>query len=213
MNPAMEVDAARIEQEGVPQTLAELMALALAMEREAAQRYAEFADAMEIHNNVEVAALFRKMATIETGHVQAIMTQMGWREAPAVASDAWLDAIEGPETPRGDEVHYLMQPWHALNIALACEQRAERFYERLAGMAEEPAVRDAALGRRPGSAALYRLTRGTSSDLTTPESHAGARSWRPVSQATARPRNCAPAPRRAAARSTPTRRRARSRRP
>ena len=73
MNAAMEVRSANIEQEGVPQTLAELMALALAMEREAAQRYAEFADAMEIHNNVEVAALFRKMATIETGHVQAIM--------------------------------------------------------------------------------------------------------------------------------------------
>jgi len=144
MNAAMEVRSANIEQEGVPQTLAELMALALAMEREAAQRYAEFADAMEIHNNVEVAALFRKMATIETGHVQAIMAQMGWREAPAVPSDAWLDAIEGPETPRGDEGHYLMQPWHALAIALACEERAERFYERLAGMAEEPAVRDAA---------------------------------------------------------------------
>ena len=35
------------------------------MEIEAAQRYAEFADAMETHNNREVAALFRKMADIE----------------------------------------------------------------------------------------------------------------------------------------------------
>ena len=65
-----------------PRTLAELMAVALEMESEAAQRYAEFADAMETHNNVEVAALFRKMASIETGHVQAIMSEMGWREPP-----------------------------------------------------------------------------------------------------------------------------------
>ena len=43
----------------VPQTLAELMSLALEMETEAAQRYAEFADAMEMHNNVDVAAVFR----------------------------------------------------------------------------------------------------------------------------------------------------------
>ncbi|HET9764613.1 MAG TPA: ferritin family protein [Casimicrobiaceae bacterium] len=144
MNAAMEVRSAHVEQEGIPQTLAELMALALAMEREAAQRYAEFADAMEIHNNLEVADLFRKMAAIETGHVKAILAQMEWRDPPAVASDAWLDAIEGPETPRGDEVHYLMQPWHALAIALACEERAERFYERLARMATQASVRDAA---------------------------------------------------------------------
>jgi rubrerythrin len=144
MNAAMQVRAARVEQEGVPKTLAELRALALAMEREAAQRYGEFADAMEIHNNIEVAELFRKMAKIEAGHATTILSQMGWHDAPPVASDAWLDAIEGPETPRGDEVHYLMQPWHALSIALACEERAERFYGRLAGLAKESSVRDAA---------------------------------------------------------------------
>ena len=56
-----------------PRTLAEFMAQALAMEREAAQRYAEFADAMDVHNNPEVAALFRKMATIERKHAAQIM--------------------------------------------------------------------------------------------------------------------------------------------
>jgi rubrerythrin len=127
----------------VPQTLAELMALALEMESEAAQRYAEFADAMEMHNNVEVAALFRKMANIEAGHAQAIMTEMGWKEAPKPV--AWgPDFFEGPETPRLDDVHYLMQPYHALTIALACEQRAERFYERLARTAQVDSVREAA---------------------------------------------------------------------
>ncbi len=140
--PASE-DATPAPRDGAPRTLAELMALALAMENEAAARYAELADAMEMHNNVDVAALFRKMAGIEAGHAQAIMTEMGWRDPPPrVAWDPEL--LEGAETPSAADVHYLMQPYHALEIALACEERAERFFGRLAGLAEVAPVREAA---------------------------------------------------------------------
>ena len=129
--------------EVTPRTLAELMAVALEMESEAAQRYAEFADAMETHNNPEVAALFRKMANIETGHAQAIMSEMGWREPPP--SRGFGAAVyEGPETPRLEDAHYLMQPYHALTIALACEERAERFYAQLASTVDVESVREAA---------------------------------------------------------------------
>ena len=62
------------------------MAQALAMEIEAAQRYAEFADAMEMHNNREVAALFRKMADIEGKHATQIMAEMGWKRAAGAAA-------------------------------------------------------------------------------------------------------------------------------
>ena len=129
--------------EVTPRTLAELMAVALEMESEAAQRYAEFADAMETHNNLEVAALFRKMANIETGHVQAIMSEMGWREAPP-SRGFGAAVFEGPETPRLEDVHYLMQPYHALTIALACEERAEQFYAQLASTVDVESVREAA---------------------------------------------------------------------
>ena len=44
-----------------------------------------------------------------------------------------------------DEVHYLMQPWHALQLALAAEQRAEAFFGRLAQLATDEPVRRAAL--------------------------------------------------------------------
>lgn len=135
-----EVDSAR---EAAPRTLAELMALAYAMETEAAERYAEFADAMEMHNNVEVANLFRRMATIETGHARAIMSEMGWREAPSHPGFG-AGFFEGPETPRAEDVHYLMQPHHALAIALACEERAEHFYAHIAHTAQVESVRDAA---------------------------------------------------------------------
>ena len=129
--------------EVTPRTLAELMAVALEMESEAAQRYAEFADAMETHNNLEVAALFRKMANIETGHVQAIMSEMGWREPPP-SSGFGAAVFEGPETLRLEDVHYLMQPYHALSIALACEERAEQFYAQLASTVDVESVREAA---------------------------------------------------------------------
>ena len=128
-----------------PRTLEEFMTLALLMELEAAQRYADLADAMEMHNNREVAELFRRMADIEGKHAQKIMTEMGWREAPAPspAAAAW-PGLEGPETTPADAVHYLMQPYHALELALAGEERAEQFFARLAEFAGADSVRAAA---------------------------------------------------------------------
>jgi rubrerythrin len=128
-----------------PRTLGELMSHALTMELEAAQRYSDLADAMDTHNNREVAALFRKMADIEEKHAAQIMAAMAWREAPAPASVSppW-EGFEAPETTAGDEVHYLMQPYHALQLAFVNEQRAERFYEQLARVATVASVRKAA---------------------------------------------------------------------
>lgn len=128
-----------------PRTLTEFMAQALAMEWEAAQRYAEFADAMQTHNNREVADLFRKMAAIEHKHATQIMAEMGWTEMPALptGTPAW-EGFEAPETTPGDEVHYLMQPYHALELALASEKRAERFFARLVRAATVASVRKAA---------------------------------------------------------------------
>jgi rubrerythrin len=129
-----------------PRTLTEFMAQAWEMEIEAAQRYSDFADAMEMHNNREVAAMFRTMAGYETKHADEIMATMGWSEAPPLTprSGAW-PGYEAPETAAGDDVHYLMQPWHALQLALAAEQRAERFFAELVRVSTVAAVRKAAL--------------------------------------------------------------------
>ncbi len=137
--------AARKPAAKAPRTLADFMALALAMETEAAERYAEFADAMEMHNNREVAALFRKLSAIEGKHAAQIMADMGWTQAPAMppGKPTW-EGFEAPETTPVDEVHYLMQPWHALQLALANEERAERFFGRLARAAPVATVRKAA---------------------------------------------------------------------
>ena len=62
----------------MPAALAEMMAQALAIEREAVERYTALADVMEVHNNREVTELFRKMAAIEAKHAEQIMSEMGW---------------------------------------------------------------------------------------------------------------------------------------
>lgn len=62
---------------------------------------------------------------------------------PEPAKPSW-DGFEAPETTPGDEVHYLMQPYHVLELALANEQRAERFFARLVRVATQKSVRNAA---------------------------------------------------------------------
>ncbi len=102
---------------------------------------------MEMHNNREVAQLFRNMAGYEAKHAETIMAEMNWVEAPGVPPGAW-PAMESPEMIPSDAVHYLMHPWHALELALAAEQRAEAFFDHLAQTAPIDAVRSAALRMR-----------------------------------------------------------------
>jgi rubrerythrin len=122
-----------------------LMAYAYALEAEASERYSEFADAMETHNNREVAELFRKLARIENLHAEHILEEMGWSSAPPPPASGWQwEGLEGPETAEHTELHYLMQPYHALQIALHNERRAEVFFADLVRKAPSGKVRDAA---------------------------------------------------------------------
>ena len=130
---------------GSPASIATLMTYALWLELDAVERYRELADAMEMHNNRDVSELFRKMAAIEGRHADKIMKQMAWTKVPPLppGPSPW-PGFESPETVAHEEVHYLMQPWHALSLALKGEERAHRFFARLAGEATAPAVKRAA---------------------------------------------------------------------
>ena len=131
----------------VPRTLDEFLALALAMETAAAERYAELADTLQAHNNTETAELFRRMAAIELRHAREIQAQLSPLPAEH-CNDAlrhWETSDAGAaETAPSGELHYLMLPYHALQIALASEQRAVRFFAQLAAVASSDAVREAA---------------------------------------------------------------------
>jgi rubrerythrin len=156
----------------VPVTLEQFMAQALAMEREAVERYGEFADVLETHNNRDVAALFRTLAQLEAKHVEHILDQMGWRESEPVPAPAgsWGPGVEAPETVAIDEVHYLMQPWHALQLALAAEQRAESFFGALAQRATSEPVRRAALEMQAEEAQHVELVKAWLAKVPQPDS-------------------------------------------
>ena len=123
---------------------ADFMAQAYTMELEATERYAQFAEQLDTHNNREVADLFRKLSKIEALHAKRILEEMGWPSLPSLpVAFAW-DEGEGPEAAPLDSLHYLMQPYHALQLALACERRAQKHFEGIVAGKAPKKVRAAA---------------------------------------------------------------------
>jgi rubrerythrin len=108
------------------------LAYAITLEEEAADRYFELADALDIHNNPEVAGALRTLGGFGREHADEIIALAAGRKLPNIApwDFAWENA-EGPETTSMDAVHYLMNTAHALDIALANELAAYDFYHRI----------------------------------------------------------------------------------
>ena len=123
---------------------AAFMSRAYAIELEATERYAQFAEQLETHNTPEVAQLFRKLSEIEARHAKRILSEMGWPGLPALPPAYAWETPEGPETAPFDSLHYLMHPWHALEIALRCELDAKKYYDGIAASRAPRAVREAA---------------------------------------------------------------------
>ena len=111
---------------------AELYAHALAIEREAAARYREFAARMDDEGNDAAARLFRELAGFEGQHAAQLENETRGMllPSPAPGDYAWLDA-GAPETAAHDLVFRLMTPSDALEIALAAELRAQNFFEHV----------------------------------------------------------------------------------
>ena len=115
-----------------PGAYEEFMSRAYAMELEAVERYAQFAEQLDTHNNREVANLFRRLSQIEALHAKRILEEMKWPSMPAPGPAYAWQGLEGPETAPFGELHYLMQPYHALQIALQCEAQVQQYYESIA---------------------------------------------------------------------------------
>lgn len=119
----------------------DLTAHAYAMESEAAERYAELAEQMALHNNPAVAEVFREMARIgqtRAGTVARRASDDVTRHAPWEYH--WLDP-ESPEEIPVSEVHNAMTPHRALKLALHNEHRAQNFYDLLARRSASEEVR------------------------------------------------------------------------
>lgn len=120
----------------------EFLAHALELETEAAERYRELADSMEVHHNPQVAELFQRMAEYSDRHAEEVRARTQGLEIPAIAPwDFKWDCPEGPESPCSDEVNYLMTPRQALELARHNEIRGRDFYARVAAETPDRAVR------------------------------------------------------------------------
>jgi len=120
-------------------TAEDFRACAHALEAEAVERYSELADQMEVHNNREVASLFRRMAEIEALHVKRVK---GDGAVPAKTNTMvrWLGS-DSAEAIQPTDLHYLMTPHHALSLALKGEENAAAMFEALAAQATDPEIK------------------------------------------------------------------------
>jgi rubrerythrin len=127
-------------------SVTELLTHALAMEREAAERYAEFARFMADRERAELAELFAGLARLERDHARSLEQRAG-RPAALPAIDAkvrWLEV--GPPDPAVHEwLARMIGPREALAIALEAERRAQAFFTALAESVADAAVRRMAL--------------------------------------------------------------------
>ena len=122
--------------------VATFLAHALALETEAAERYAELADVMEVHNNPEVAELFRQMSEFSHLHAASVRQRAAGHHLPKLHSwDYRWNTPEPPEVGAPEGTHYLMTPWHALTFALDNERRGHDYYADSAAGSDDPELR------------------------------------------------------------------------
>jgi rubrerythrin len=132
------------EGSGAPEiaSLADLLAAAWQIEADAVERYTILAVQMETHNNPELVAVFRDLARAEAIHRDEILRLAGGIDvvAHARAMAKWRRG-ESPEEADLGRAHYLMTPWHALDLALAGEKRALAFFTSVADTAADPGIK------------------------------------------------------------------------
>ncbi len=132
------------EGSGVPEvsSLADLFAVAYRIEADAVERYELLAAQMETHNNAELVAVFRDLARAEAIHRDEIRRLAGDIDVASRAHQvAKWSRGESPEEVDLGRAHYLMTPWHALDLALAGEKRALAFFASIVRTATDPSIK------------------------------------------------------------------------
>lgn len=119
----------------------ELLAHAIAIEREACARYAELGERMRDLGNDAVADLFQRLATLEHAHQHTLEQRAQGHALPALptAKYAWIDA-EAPRLDAHAMVLRALTPHDALEIALDAERRALAFFDAVRAEAADPAL-------------------------------------------------------------------------
>jgi rubrerythrin len=121
--------------------LNDLLAIAYRIEIDAVDRYNLLADQMETHNNPELVKVFRDLARAEGIHGQEIRRLAGDFDVAAHAETMAQFGHESPEEADLSLAHYLMTPWHALQLSLKGEERALAYFTSIVETAKDPKVK------------------------------------------------------------------------
>ena len=127
-------------------SVADLLAIAYRIELDAVERYGLLADQMETHNNLELTKVFRDLSKAESIHAAEIREMAGdtdLNERANALHSIWPKG-ESPEEVDLGAAHYLMTPWHALQLCLAGEKRALAFFTSIAETAKDAKVKEMA---------------------------------------------------------------------
>lgn len=135
------------EPAGTLRSLDELFALASAMEKEAADRYAGLAEEMRLQKRDDLQAVFAELADAEREHIESVTSWSQSRRGQA--PDPMLVRWEVPETfdvEASAEItgSRLMTPYRALSMAVRNEERAFAFWSYVAAFAVDPEIQKAA---------------------------------------------------------------------
>ena len=125
-------------------SLADLFALAWQIEADAVERYKLLADQMETHNNTELVKVFRDLARAEGIHAEEIRRLAGDIDVVAHAAKVGRWQGDSPEEVDLSAAHYLMTPWHALQMALVGEKRALEFFTNVVETAKDAKIKQMA---------------------------------------------------------------------
>jgi len=124
---------------------ADFLANAEIMVQESLEKYGQLADSMELHNNPETAAQFRKLESMEKQQLQWIEQQASGMTLPEIApwDFAW-HCYDDPTIGSLSDMDYLVNPARALSAALHNEYHSEKVYREVAEQATDPAVKELA---------------------------------------------------------------------
>ena len=117
-------------------------AQAIAIEREAAARYREFAHRMTGYGNTRTAELFLRLARFESEHAERLLDKTAGMRLPS-AEQLRHGLVQGSrsEVATYEFLYRRVLPHHALLMALAGERRAKAYFERMRKTTRDPEIR------------------------------------------------------------------------
>lgn len=117
-------------------------AQAIAIEREAAARYREFAHQMAGYGNTPTAELFLRLARFESEHAERLLEASAGMTLPSIERVRRDLAVnDRSEVATYEFLYRRVLPHHALLMALSGERRAKAYFERVGKTSKDPGIR------------------------------------------------------------------------